>query len=148
MWMPQVPSSKRSSMSKNSPSLHGFRLSFTDMAVIGLTMIAIFEMARRGLPFGWILICVVGHFFLFCNVFRVRRSYELMWAVAFLVNVAFWIVWQLSLEWLPPLLTQFPITMIVIGMEIRSPQYHGIFAEKWNPRLGECLASRTHAILP
>lgn len=118
------------------------------MAVIGLTLIAVIGMNRLHLPFAWILICVVGHFFFFCNVFRVRRSYELIWAVAFLVNVAFWMVWQLSLEWLPPLLTQLPITMLVIGMEIRSPQYHGIFAERWNPRLGEYLAYRTNTLLP
>lgn len=113
------------------------------MAVIGLTMIAIFEMARRGLPFGWILICVVGHFFLFCNVFRVRRSYELGWAAVFLVNVACWMMLRLSLDWLPPLLTQLPVTLAVILAEIRSSQYHGIFAEKWNPRLDEYLAGRT-----
>ena len=29
--------------------------------------------------FVWILPCALGHFFLFCNVFRVRRNYELAW---------------------------------------------------------------------
>ena len=33
----------------------------------------------------------LGHFFLFCNVFRVRRSYELVWAGCFLVNAGAWI---------------------------------------------------------
>lgn len=132
-------------MFKTSHPLYGFRLSRVDLIVVSLTMIASFEITRRDLPFAWILACVVGHFFLFCNVFRVRRSYELMWAAVFLLNVAYWMAFHLSLEWLPPLLTQLPFTIAVIAAEIRSPQYHGTFAEKWNPRLDEYLAARTNA---
>lgn len=132
-------------MFKTSHPLYGFRLSRVDLIVISLTIIASLEIIRRDLPFAWILACVVGHFFLFCNVFRVRRSYELMWAAAFLLNVAYWMAFHLSLEWLPPLLTQLPFTIIVIVAEIRSPQYHGIFSEQLNPRLNEYLTRRTNA---
>lgn len=135
-------------MFKSRHPLYGFRLSLVDMVVIGITTIAIVEMIRRDLPFAWMLACVVGHFFLFCNVFRVRRSYELMWAVVFLANATYWMVLRLSLDWLPPLLTQLPVTLIVIVAEVCSPQYHGIFAEKWNPRLGAYLAKRMSADLP
>lgn len=34
---------------------------------------------------GAAVVCVVGHFFLFCNVFRIARASELIWAGTFVV---------------------------------------------------------------
>lgn len=76
----------------------------------------------------WTLIApfVVGHFFLFCNVFRARRNAELLWGVSFVVNVALWMRWEPSL--LGMLGTQTIITAAVIGETIRSPGYRGVFS--------------------
>jgi len=68
---------------------------------------------------------VLAHFFLFCNVFRVRRSLELIWAGVFVVNFAAWSMAG-SFSWWPVLLVQTPVTIACIGMEMRSPRYHGI----------------------
>jgi hypothetical protein len=78
----------------------------------------------------WTLIApyVLGTFFLFCNVFRVRRNAELLWAATFLVNAIAWLQLQPSLAAI--LLTQTPITIAVIGVEIRSAGYRGIGANR------------------
>ncbi len=103
----------------------GFRFSRTDAAVILLAM--------ASTPLAWVLVgplsliipIVLAHFFLFCNVFRVRRSFELLWSGAFVVNVALWFGWS-GLSWLGIVLAQTPITATLIAMEIASPRYHGI----------------------
>jgi hypothetical protein len=74
----------------------------------------------------WLIVFAVGHFFLFCNVIRMRRNYELIWAALFLVNfavlgVGFGAPWS-------ALLVQFPFTLVLVFLEVRSPRYRGVFA--------------------
>lgn len=103
----------------------GFRMSLVD-AVILVT----------GAAAGWLLWeplgglsllfpVVVAHFFLFCNVFRVRRSYELLWAAAFVVNFAAWTS-AAAFSWRNVLLTQVPVTIAVVSAEMMSSRYHGV----------------------
>jgi hypothetical protein len=95
----------------------------------------------QSFPLWWVVPAALGHFFLFCNVFLVWRRLELMWAAAFVLNVAVHLV-SGALDWLSPLLFQLPVTVLVIMWQIRSPWYHGVFAERWNHRLKEYLADR------
>ena len=118
----------------------GFRLSWSDLIVLVSAALGSWALYRQGFPFWWIIACVVGHFFLFCNVFRIRRSYELFWAMCFLINVGSWMQ-QGSLEWWPCLPLQVPFTLAVILAEIRSPRYHGVFAQRLNAHLDVHLAS-------
>ena len=76
----------------------------------------------------WALIApfVLGNFFLFCNVFRVRRNAELIWAALFMVNSVAWLSQAPSL--LAVVLTQLPITAAVLIYTVRSPGYRGIFS--------------------
>ncbi len=69
------------------------------------------------------------HFFLFCNVFRLRRKLELIWAACFVVNVA---AWSLAghLGWRYILASQLPVTLVVVVTEIRSNGYHGVFCRR------------------
>jgi hypothetical protein len=70
---------------------------------------------------------VVGHFFLFCNVVRLRRSCELIWAGVFCACA---LVWLLA-GWMPTwvaLGTPGLVTVCVVLLEISSPRYHGIFS--------------------
>jgi hypothetical protein len=82
----------------------------------------------------WLVVVLATHFFLFCNVFRVLRRRELIWAAFFVGNVA---VWTASGRLGPfnVLACQLPVTVGVIAWEIKAPRYHGIFAEWLNPRL-------------
>ena len=121
---------------QNSPRTFGFRFSMADAAVICLAIAAAGGLCRLGNPLWWIVLVVVAHFFLFCNTFRVRRSFEFFWAGTFLLNAGFW-MWRAELYCLPVLAIQLPITALVLLAEMRSRRYHGIFAARLNPRLND-----------
>lgn len=102
----------------------GFRLSLRDAIVIAACA-----------PVTWLLwqwlgqlalLCpvVLGHFFLFCNVFRPGNRSELVWAGVFMVNVCAW-TW-LGFNWWYVLLSQTPVTLAVITFAFRRTDYHGI----------------------
>ena len=130
------------SMPNDRSSLYGFRFFATDALVLMAGAVGTWVLARQDFPLWWMVPCVVGHFFLFCNVFRVRRSYELAWAALFLVNTG-WRLNQGAFGWNPTLLWQLPVTLVVLLAEIRSPRYHGIGAQRLNPKLEEYLAWRS-----
>ena len=69
----------------------GFRFGWQDGVAIGLAAGATW-IGWGFLGSGALLVpLTLGHFFLFCNVFRLRRSYELYWTVVFLLNVGVWL---------------------------------------------------------
>ena len=119
----------------------GLRLSVSDVVVLLLGI------AAGGM--GWFYIreialivpFVVIHFFLFCNVFRVRRLPELVWAVSFILNCITWnALAELRLEWI--FSSQVLVMVILILFELKHPHYHGIFAHRINPYVDTYLESR------
>jgi hypothetical protein len=117
-------------MSRRIP---GFRFSVIDGAVIALFATATVAL-RPALGENILLGAgVLGHFFLFCNVFRVRRSIELAWAALFLVNTGAWAMAG-GLAWWKVLAAQAPATLVAIGLELRSRAYHGVGWERINPQ--------------
>jgi hypothetical protein len=117
---------------------HGFRISAFDGIVLFIGGCLTVWLYREDNPVWWLVATVLGHFFLFCNVFLVWRRWELLWAAIFLVNVTVHLIggdtnggsvfaWQL------------PLTLWIIALQIRSPFYHGVFAQRWNRRLQEYL---------
>jgi hypothetical protein len=135
-------------MTSHSPStieirrkLVGWRFSGADavaLVIFGATAVAL-RIAE--FPMWWIVPFAVLHFFLFCNIFRVRRNLEITCAGLFILNVTGWFLAGRD-GWLFPLLSQLPATIAVIAWEMRSPAYHGILAERLNPQLNEYLAAR------
>jgi hypothetical protein len=123
----------------NTPRTWGFRFSTSDAAVIAFASICAITLNLVEGPLWWILIVVAGHFFLFCNVFRIRRSYELIWAALFMINVSAWFVFG-DFAWWKILGCQLPLTAAFIFAEMRTPRYHGIFARRVNSRLDNYLA--------
>jgi hypothetical protein len=117
------------------------RFSAVDAAAIGIFGGLSIGLRAIEFPLWWIVPVVVLHFFLFCNVFRVRRTLEITWALLFMLNVSAWFLTGRD-EWIYPLLTQLPVSAAIILWEVRSPQYHGIFAQRLNPRLDQYLAAR------
>ena len=118
----------------------GARFSSTDALVIGLCVAAVWllwvALGEELSWFVWILPVVLAHFFLFCNIFRLRRRHELVWSVLFLFNLCGWLmVGPEPLSWFGVLMVQTPITLAVILAEMRSSAYHGIFSRRLNPRL-------------
>jgi hypothetical protein len=116
----------------------GFRLSAVDVAFIAVAAAACVFFRERLGDAVWAIPFAVGHFFLFCNVFRVRRSYELIWVGVFLVNAFAWVAaGRFAWGWVTAI--QAPFTIAAIAAEMRSPAYHGVFARRINPRLDEYL---------
>jgi len=122
----------------SSPRTFGFRFSVVDGCAIALCVVGVLWLGELLRSFVGILPCALGHFFLFCNVFRVRRSFELVWTAVLLLNFAIWL--GVGFSWLGLLGTQTPFTLLAIAAELRSPRYHGIGARRLNPDLEAYLA--------
>lgn len=114
----------------------GFRCSVFDGVVLLSTAIgagwlaATSPIAAIGLAF------VVGHFFLFCNVFRIRRLPELVWAGVFTGLSAATILGEIP-GWPATFLLSGLATVVVLVIETRHPAYHGLFWQRINPGLPE-----------
>ena len=85
---------------------------------------------------GGVIAFVVLHFFLFCNVFRIARALELIWATLFVVLGSCTIVFSIP-GWIWTFSLSLVGTIAVITAEIRMPSYHGIFWNRFNPHLRE-----------
>jgi len=119
----------------------GFRFFATDAVVIGVLAAAAIVLRQIENPLWWILIVVAGHFFLFCNIVRIRRRFEMIWAGLFVANIGAWL-WFGELGWIGVLCVQLPITLCLVVLELRSGRYHGVFARRANPRLNDYLEGK------
>ena len=110
----------------------GFRFSWTDALVIVIGAAATWLLRGVLGEMVWLIPVVVVHFFLFCNVLRIRRSFELVWAVALVFN---FFAWQLAgrFLWWNVLGAQSLLTVVLIVAEMRSRRYHGIGCAWINP---------------
>lgn len=113
---------------------YGIRFSLPDGIVIAITILITWYFWENWNSVVLMLPVVLGHFFLFCNVFRIHRKYELIWASSFVINCLFWVVFMGNFSWTAILLTQSPMTLILILLGIRHPTYHGIFARRINSK--------------
>lgn len=112
----------------------GFRLSMLDVIVLLIGGVASAYVATIDQWFGIAIAFVVLHFFLFCNILRMSRPLELVWAGIFaslaigaiLLNVPSWpVVFAVSSV----------VTVVVAMIEMRRPSYHGVGWQKLNPGL-------------
>ena len=83
---------------------------------------------------GLIIGFVVGHFFLFCNVFRVARPLEFAWASLFTALAGSTIVVEQP-GWPVTLAISLAATLVVIVVQMHKPSYHGIAWQRINPEL-------------
>lgn len=114
----------------------GFRLSKYDVVVLlvgGVGGAACLGVDFR-LAFGvWY---VVAHFFLFCNVLRMARVSELVWAGVFVGLVIATVNLDL-ISWPLGIGCSLFTTVVVAAIEIRKPSYHGVGWRRINPGLPE-----------
>ena len=111
----------------------GFRFSVADFLAVAVCIFTTWLLRSTLDDFVWLLPITLGHFFLFCNVFRIWRRYELAWVGIFVVNVAIWAMVG-HFSWVRVLLVQSPVTVTFIVLQIRSDRYHGIFCRPVNCR--------------
>jgi hypothetical protein len=112
----------------------GFRLSFSDIVALIMAFLAAGFFYDTHPILSAIIIFVILHFFLFCNIIRISRIPELIWSALFLLQVSCSILFDK-----PGLLLAFSIslacTVILIILELRKPSYHGVLWQKFNPSL-------------
>lgn len=112
----------------------GFRLSFIDATVLMAGAVGSWLLAQETWWVGGAVAFVVGHFFLFCNVFRIARTPELLWAGTFVLLSSATILWGLP-GWPATFSASFLLACALIVREMRKPSYHGIAWRRVNPDL-------------
>jgi hypothetical protein len=119
----------------------GIRFSPTDAIVLALFGLAIAVLRRFDSSFSWIVAIVAAHFFLFCNIVRLARLRELIWAAFFVINVgcSFFLG---RLDWFTVLACQLPLSIGVIAWELKASRYHGVFADRLNSHLADYIEGR------
>ena len=113
----------------------GFRFSIVDGIVLTLTIVVTPLLVSAAGSTGWLPAFVVGHFFLFCNVFRIRRKPELIWAGFFVAVIT--VVSATSTDTIWMMILPLPLTVTLIGLEFRHSSYHGILWKRINPQASE-----------
>lgn len=120
----------------------GFRLSGLDVLVLVVAGIASAYTMTIDRWLGVAIGFVVLHFFIFCNVLRMSRSLELVWAGIFAALAVAAIALSL-LSWPIVFAASSVVTIIVAFIETRRPSYHGVGWQILNPRLPEWWQSTT-----
>jgi len=108
----------------------GFRFSWVDGTIVAaglvVTMLAWPEFEQMTLAIPYLL----GHFFLFCNPFRIGGERSLIWVVAFLMNVAVWMRHQNTAGMI---IIQMVVTILLIAHCVMGKNDHGWLCERINP---------------
>jgi hypothetical protein len=119
----------------------GFRFSSVD----GIVLVAGVTISMVGYTSSWVVTVVVLwpllNYFLFCNVFRLSRLPEIIWAFCFVILAGSTILFETP-SWAISMSISFVSTILAIIWEIRRPCYHGILWQKTNPNLPLCWQSR------
>jgi hypothetical protein len=128
-------------MTEHDSFAPGFRLSAFDvMILVGGAA------ATGGLSFvdRWVALAValvVGHFFLFCNVLRMPRGLELIWAGVFAGLAVACAGFEL-ISWAVVFGASLSATGTLSVVAMRMPSYHGVGWRRVNPGLPEWWARR------
>ena len=112
----------------------GFRLGVFDCVVLGSGAIAAYFALTLGSLPAAIPAYVIFTFFLYCNVFRIRRTPELIWAGVFTISALISFYFGQP-SWLVVFGTSIALSITLIAIEMRHPSYHGILWRSVNPRL-------------
>lgn len=112
----------------------GFRCSVWDGVVLAVGVVGCAVLATVDVRLAFLVGFTVGHFFLFCNVFRMPRWLELIWSGVFVALCA--ATFQLGRpHWWETAAISSVVTVVVIGIAMRQPSYHGIGWQVLNPQL-------------
>ncbi|MCE9548023.1 MAG: hypothetical protein K8T25_21325 [Planctomycetia bacterium] len=121
-------------MNTRSKFAPGFRLSKFDVGVLVVGAAAAIAAGMIVWWIGFLIAYVTGHFFLFCNVFRISRPLELTWAGIFVALAAGSAAIDVP-GWIVTVAASLCVTIAVVVIEMRKPTYHGIGWKRINPSL-------------
>ena len=114
----------------------GFRISVFDILILVVGGVVAIYLATVEATASFFVVFVVGHFFLFCNVFRISRPLELIWA-AFFLSLSIMTITVGYPGWMLTVVTSLILSIGFIIWETKLPSYHGIFWHRINPQLEE-----------
>jgi len=114
----------------------GFRFSAFDALILAGGAAASALAWQENPQLGCVIAFVLGHFFLFCNVFRISRGLELIWAAVFVALTIGTQRWGWP-GWFWEIAATLAMTSVVIALEMRKASYHGIGWVYLNPRLSD-----------
>ena len=117
----------------------GFRLSALDALIVVLAIALAVTGAGYSSTVALVVWFVLCHFFLLCNVFRMSRIPEFIWAATFLIcaggsQLLYFPGWEITV-FLCVLLT-----ILLVFFESRKPSYHGVLWQRLNPGLPQWFA--------
>jgi hypothetical protein len=119
----------------------GFRISEIDVGVVILGMLGSVLLGRFNDILGIATLLTVAHFFLFCNVLRMSRPLELIWAVVFVLLAGSTLVFGMP-TWRLTLILILSVTATFTVIQVFLPSYHGVFWRYINPNLPQWWESR------
>lgn len=119
----------------------GFRLSGVDVLVLLLGAWGTWYVGRELWWAGVVIAFVVGHFFLFCNVFRIPRALELIWAAVYVLLSGATLILDLP-GWGVTFGFSAGLTVFLVALAMKQPSYHGVFWRRVNPKLPDWWAER------
>lgn len=112
----------------------GFRISGVDAVFLLIASAGMMASWSAVPQLAFIIGYSTGHFFLFCNVFRISRVPELVWTFGFLLLAGLTMATGKP-GWIWVVLLTLPLTLGIIVLEIKKPSYHGLFWRRLNPGL-------------
>lgn len=121
-------------MKTNATFAPGFRLSKLDVFVLLLGAVACIALAQVDVALSAAVAFLLGHFFLFCNVLRMARLYELVWSGIFVALSAGSLLASVP-GWGLTFLLSFASTLLLAALQLRRPSYHGVYWRRINPNL-------------
>lgn len=112
----------------------GFRFAPTDAVVLIAGAVGAVLAARIEPAVGLAVLLPVAMFFVFCNVVRMVRRLELVWAFAYAAGCIArsqcgWPTWP----WLVG--GSLVLAMLLVGVQVRRADYHGVAWQRVNPSL-------------
>ena len=119
----------------------GFRFSILDGVILAIGAAATIGFAMIDPWIGIAIAFVVLHFFLFCNILRMSRPLELVWAAIFAVLAV--LATAELIGWPAAFGLSLLTTLLVAVVEVRRPSYHGVVWKSVNPHLPEWWQART-----
>lgn len=114
----------------------GFRLSAIDVLILVVGAAASAYVMSFDVWLGVAIAFVVLHFFLFCNIVRMSRPLELLWAAGFIAAATAVMTFSPS-AWPIALAVSLVVTIVAVVVEARRPSYHGVGWQRVNPGLPE-----------
>ncbi|MEM7179675.1 MAG: hypothetical protein AAF518_02100 [Spirochaetota bacterium] len=78
--------------------------------------------------YSYLLAYVLLHYFLFCNIVRLRFRLEVLWACLFFANTSICVFQKVTL--LDSFFWQIPVTITLLVFHVRSKMYSGIFSQR------------------